>query len=252
MNLQLLRNATQILQVNGKNILIDPMLAPKHSYPPFENTGTEIRIPTVNLPINAEELGLLIRKTDAVLLTHLHIDHWDELAKELLPKDMTLFCQPADAEAIYQAGFTNVQVIEESLIWNGIGINRTGGQHGVGEIGKMMGIVSGYLIRHEQEMVYIAGDTIWCEEVKAALDQYQPDRIVLNGGAARFVVGEPIVMDTKDILKVAAYMPASKIYVVHLEAASHASESRAFIKAVLAEQDLSGRCFVPDDGAFLF
>ncbi|NQX39444.1 hypothetical protein SAMN05421820_102179 [Pedobacter steynii] len=47
---------------------------------------------------------------------------------------------------------------------------RTGGQDGVGEIGKMMGIVSGYVIRHEQEMVYIAGDTIWCDEVKAALD----------------------------------------------------------------------------------
>jgi L-ascorbate metabolism protein UlaG (beta-lactamase superfamily) len=252
MNLQLLRNATQILQVNGKNILIDPMLAPKHFYPPFERTGTEVRIPTVNLPINAEELELLIAKTDAVLLTHLHLDHWDELAKELLPKDMTLFCQPADAETIHQAGFTNVQVIEESLIWNGIGFNRTGGQHGVGEIGKMMGIVSGYVIRHEQEMVYIAGDTIWCEEVKLALDQYQPDRIVLNGGAARFVVGEPIVMDIKDILKVAAYIPASKIYVVHLESVSHASESRAFIKGALAEQGLSGRCFVPEDGAFLF
>lgn len=252
MNLQLLRNATQILQVNGKNILIDPMLAPKHFYPPFERTGTEVRIPTVDLPINAEELKLLIGSTDAVLLTHLHLDHWDDLAKTLLPKDITLFCQPADASAIRQLGFTNVQVIEESLIWNKIRINRTGGQHGVGEIGKMMGIVSGYVIRHEQEMVYIAGDTIWCEEVKAALNQYQPDRIVLNGGAARFVAGEPIVMDTKDILKVAAYMPASEIYVVHLEAVSHASESRACIRAALAEQGLSERCFVPEDGSVVF
>ena len=252
MNLQLLRNATQILQVDGKNILIDPMLAPKHFYPPFERTGTEVRIPTVDLPINAEELDLLISNTDAVLLTHLHLDHWDDLAKTLLPKDITLFCQPADLEAIRQAGFTNVQVIEESLVWKEISISRTGGQHGVGEIGKMMGIVSGYVIRHEEEVLYIAGDTIWCDEVKAALDQYQPDRIVLNGGAARFVVGEPIVMDAKDILKVAAYMPASKIYVVHLEAVSHASESRAFIKAALAAQQLSERCFVPEDGSFLF
>lgn len=252
MNLQLLRNATQILQVNGKNILIDPMLAPKHFYPPFERTGTETRNPTIDLPIDAEELELLIAKTDAVLLTHLHLDHWDDLAKELLPKDITLFCQPADVEAIRQAGFINVQAIEESLIWNEIGFNRTGGQHGVGEIGKMMGIVSGYVIRHEQETLYIAGDTIWCEEVKAALDQYQPDRIVLNGGAARFVAGEPIVMDTQDIFKVAAEMPASKIYVVHLEAVSHVSESRAFIKAAFAEHGLSERCFVPEDGAFLF
>lgn len=252
MNLQLLRNATQILRVNGKTILIDPMLAPQHFYPPFERTGTEVRIPTVDLPIGTEELDLLISKTDAVLLTHLHLDHWDDLAKALLPKDMTLFCQPADIEAIRQAGFTNVQVIEEDLVWNEVRISRTGGQHGVGEIGKLMGIVSGYVIRHEQEVLYIAGDTIWCAEVKAALDQYQPDRIVLNGGAARFVAGEPIVMDTKDILKVAAYMPASKIYVVHLEAVSHASESRAFIKAALAEQGLSERCFVPEDGSFLF
>lgn len=252
MNLQLLRNATQVLRVNGKNILIDPMFAPKYFYPPFERTGTEVRIPTVDLPITQQELELLIPTMDAVLLTHIHPDHWDQFAKELLPKDITLFCQPADTTAIQQDGFSRVQAIEEELIWNGIQINRTGGQHGLGEIGKMMGIVSGYVIRYEQEMVYIAGDTIWCEEVRLALDLYQPERIVLNGGAARFVVGEPIVMDTQDILKVAAYMPDSKIYVTHLEAVSHASESRDFIRTALAERGLSERCFVPEDGGFLF
>ncbi|MGY0039292.1 hypothetical protein [Pedobacter sp. NJ-S-72] len=54
MKLQLLRNATQVLTVNGKTILIDPMLAPKETYEPFMNTNTTLRNPLVDLPVNEE------------------------------------------------------------------------------------------------------------------------------------------------------------------------------------------------------
>jgi hypothetical protein len=47
---------------------------------------------------------------------------------------------------------------------------RTGGRHGTGEIGEKMGPVSGYVLRGPGEpVVYIAGDTVWCPEVAAAL-----------------------------------------------------------------------------------
>ncbi|MGY0039291.1 MBL fold metallo-hydrolase [Pedobacter sp. NJ-S-72] len=157
-------------------------------------------------------------KTDAVLLTHIHLDHWDDTAKRLLPKDITLFCQPADVERVRESGFTNVKPVDTEMCWHNISFSRTSGQHGVGEVGKLMGIVSGFVIKYENESVYIAGDTIWCEEVEAALNKYKPERIVLNGGAARFVMGDPIVMTINDILKVCNYLPAAMVYIVHLEA----------------------------------
>ncbi len=252
MRLQLLRNATQILSVNGKNILIDPMFAAKDTFDPLPAAPGTPRAPLVDLPVNDDELLSLIKQIDAVLLTHIHFDHWDKKAQELLPKDITLFCQPANTETISAQGFTNVIPINDKLIWNEISINRTGGRHGTGEIGERMGIVSGYYINHQNDAVYIAGDTIWCDEVRQAIDQFKPDRIVVNGGAARFATGDPIVMNIEDVIKVCRYTPLAKIYVVHLEAVSHGTESREQIKTTLKANELTQQCFVPNDGELLF
>jgi L-ascorbate metabolism protein UlaG (beta-lactamase superfamily) len=235
MQLQLLRNATLLLQINGKKILVDPMLAPAGSYPALPNTANTIRNPTVDLPVDA---ATLVADVDAVLLTHLHRDHWDELARELLPKDIPLLCQPVSMEELQKQGFIHLLPVADSLTWEGITVHRTGGRHGTGEIGERMGVVSGFVI----DGLYIAGDTIWCEEVKAALDTYQPKHIVVNGGAARFVTGGPIIMSIEDIKKVRAYAPLATLYVVHLEAVNHVTESREAIKKAIPES------IVPEDG----
>jgi len=126
-----------------------------------------------------------------------------------------------------------------------------GGEHGTGAIGQLMGIVSGYVISHGNENIYLAGDTIWCREVQEALDKYQPDVIVLNGGGARFQAGDAIVMTIPDVLNVCNYAPEAQVLVVHLETVNHSSETRAQVKAALASNGLSGRCIVPDDGELI-
>lgn len=252
MKLQLLRNATQLLTVNGKTILIDPMLAPKGSYEPFQQTNNSLKNPLVDLPLNDSELSTLLAGTNAVLLTHVHTDHWDETARQLLSPEITIFCQPEDVEVIRQAGFINVFPIVNELTWQDISFSRTSGRHGTGEIGKLMGTVSGYVIQHDNESVYLAGDTIWCEEVKTALDQYTPKRIVLNGGAARFITGDPIIMDINDILTVCNYAPEATIYIVHLESVNHSSQNREQIRTALNQHQLSSRGIVPNDGDWLF
>ncbi|WCT14959.1 MBL fold metallo-hydrolase [Mucilaginibacter jinjuensis] len=252
MKLQLLRNATQVLTINNKTILIDPMLAPKGSYDAFQQTGNDRKNPLVDLPLNEQELSELIASIDAVLLTHLHLDHWDPIAQQLLPKDILVLCQQVNVEAIQNVGFTNIQPVADELIWEGIRFDRTNGKHGTGEIEKRMGIVSGYVISFEDESVYIAGDTIWCDDVKQAIDQYKPSQIVLNGGAARFVQGDAIVMDINGIITVCNYAPGAKVYVVHLEAVNHGTENRADIRKAIEANGLTERCFVPEDGELLF
>ncbi|WP_448701208.1 MBL fold metallo-hydrolase [Mucilaginibacter sp. AW1-3] len=248
MNVQLLRNATQVITVNGKTLLVDPMLASQGSYEPFNNTGNTLKNPLVDLPINHTGLKKLIGQTDAVLLTHLHLDHWDTAAQQLIPKHTPIICQPANTETLKQAGFLTLLPVDESLLWHGIRINRTGGQHGTGEIGKRMGIVSGFVITHQQSTLYIAGDTIWCDEVKEAIYNHKPAMIIVNGGGARFTSGNAIVMDIEDMLTVCRYAPDAKVYVVHLEAVNHGKETRADIRAAIKESGLDKQCLVPEDG----
>ena len=116
MKITQIRNATQIIDYAGKTFLIDPMLAPKGTYPGFEGTvNSHVRNPMVELPLPLED----IIDVDAVLLTHTHPDHWDETAVNSIPKDKRIFVQHKSDEAILlQQGFTNVQIFCEETSAN--------------------------------------------------------------------------------------------------------------------------------------
>ncbi|MCI4060254.1 MBL fold metallo-hydrolase, partial [Bacillus cereus] len=87
---------------------------------------------------------------DAVIVTHLHYDHWDEAAKELLPKDIKLFSQnEEDAAEIRNAGFKNVEVLTKDTVFEGIQLIKTKGEHGRGEILKLAGLVCGVVFKHQ-------------------------------------------------------------------------------------------------------
>ncbi|QJW48774.1 MBL fold metallo-hydrolase [bacterium BFN5] len=186
---------------------------------------------------------------DAVLLTHIHRDHFDDQAAAILPKNLPVFCQPEDQVKLRELEFTDVIAITDRFEWQGIQLFRTGGQHGTGEIGQKMGPVSGYSLKASDEpCLYIAGDTIWCQPVAQALAAYNPDYIILFGGEARFNEGQPITMGKHDIEQVAIHAPLAQIAVVHMEAFNHCLLQRDELKNYLQTQGLQERVSVPDDG----
>jgi L-ascorbate metabolism protein UlaG (beta-lactamase superfamily) len=112
--------------------------------------------------------------------------------------------------------------------------------------------VSGFVLRSPGEpTLYLAGDTIWCDEVDAALTEHGPDVVVVNASGARFLEGDPIVMTIDDVLATARAAPAATVIVVHLEAISHAQDSRAAVRGAVAGAGLAERVLVPDDGEAL-
>lgn len=246
---QLWRHATLFVEVNKINILVDPMLSPKDTMNPISNAGNSLRIPMVDLPFTEEELKKKLNTVNAILLTHLHADHWDAKARELINKEIPLICQPTDVDRLKQQGFKEIIPLNEHMEWKGIGITRTGGQHGTGEIGKRMGQVSGYLIAHKKQSLYIAGDTIWCEEVKKVIDIFSPDHIVVNGGGARFLQGDAITMTGKDVLEVSRVTKAT-ISVVHLETINHCLEKRKDFREIIEQNQLGKQVMIPDDGSW--
>lgn len=95
MKIKQVRNATLIIEYAGKTFLVDPFLAEKGAYPGFEGTAnSHLRNPLVDLAVPMDE----ILDVDAVIVKHLHPDHWDEAAQRLVPKDMLIFAQKGSAQ----------------------------------------------------------------------------------------------------------------------------------------------------------
>ena len=65
MHLRLIRNATLRLELDGRRLLVDPMLDPAGARPPVEDTENDRRNPLVELPEPAE---VVVEGIDAVLV----------------------------------------------------------------------------------------------------------------------------------------------------------------------------------------
>lgn len=253
MQIQLLRHATLIVKIAGLTLLVDPMLSKAEAMEPVANAAVTRRIPMVPLPLDDDALMRLIHSVDAVLVTHTHRDHWDERARQLLPHQVKLFCQPEDEARLRSEGFEAAAAVAEQVMWRGLQISRTGGHHGTGEIGQKMGPVSGFALQAEGEpSLYIAGDTIWCDEMAEALRTYQPAVTVVNTGAAQFNVGGPITMTAEDVVAVCRELPATRVIAVHMEAVNHCLLTRAELGQKLEVEGLSAQVIIPADGEVAF
>jgi glyoxylase-like metal-dependent hydrolase (beta-lactamase superfamily II) len=71
---RLLRHAALLLEMNGKKLLVDPMLSAKEALDPIPNAASQARIPMVDLPFGEAELKQLLDEIDAVLVSHTHRD----------------------------------------------------------------------------------------------------------------------------------------------------------------------------------
>ncbi|KAG0010383.1 hypothetical protein BGZ82_003481, partial [Podila clonocystis] len=123
---QHIRNATVKITYADTTFLVDPMIGRKGAYPGFEGTyRSHLRNPMIELPMPAENV---IEGVDAVIVSHTHLDHWDDVAQELLPKGIPLFAQhETDAQIIRAQGFSNVRILGEDTVFEGVHLAKTGG-----------------------------------------------------------------------------------------------------------------------------
>lgn len=246
MHLRLLRNATLKLDYAGRTILIDPDFGPRHSRPSFTGRSPN---PMVELPTSTDDI---LEGVELVIVSHLHEDHFDSVAMELVPKHLPIICQPGDEAEIRSAGFEDVTPLLDTTVWNGITLTRREGSHGLGPVVEKMGPVMGFSLDATGEpSVYWAGDTVLYSPVADTIARTSPDIIVTHSCGARWD-GDLIVMDAEQTLAVCAASPHSIVVATHMEALDHATIGRPDLRhAAEAGGIAAARLLIPQDGEML-
>lgn len=243
MQIRLIRSATLTVDLGGIRLLIDPWLAKKGEGKSYAGRGPS---PLVELPLSVDEL---LDGIDAVLVSHLHSDHFDDVAQRSLPKLMPILCHARDLEAIKAMGFADVRPIGQGLTLRAVEIATTDGRHGPPEVLEDMGEVSGFLLRSPGEpTLYWAGDTILCHEVERVLAEHRPDVVVVHGCGALWNGRGPLVMDLPMIERMLSLAPDAELVATHLDAVDHATVSRSDIERAAASWVGRNRLHVPADG----
>ena len=256
MKIHQIRNATIIVTYNNKRFIIDPWLMPKDFMPGFEGAvNSNIRQPRVDLPKSFDTKNL---SPDAIILTHFHPDHFDEFAVEALDKNIPFFVQnETDLDIIKNFGFKDIRILSsEGTDFENIKLFKTQCQHGRREVVKpmceQMGMpydASGVVFKSAGEKtLYVAGDTIWCDEPKNAIDKYNPDVIVINSCGATVLIGdgERLIMDIDDVKSISNYAKHSVIVASHMDTVSHLTVTRDDIKKLNL-----GNVVIPEDDEIL-
>ncbi len=243
MKLKLLRNATLKLDYGGRTFLIDPDFGPRHSRRSFTGRSQN---PMVDLPEPIEDI---VAGVDTVIVSHLHADHFDEVAKERVPKRLPVICRLGDEEAIAQAGFSSITAIDCFVRLGAIVLKRHPAQHGTGAVVEKMGPVMGLSFEAPGEpTLYWCGDSVLYPPLSDAVAATDPDVIVTHSCGARWD-DTLIVMDAAQTLDLAEKHPRATIIATHMEALDHATVSRAALREAAEQRGIDAqRLRIPADG----
>ncbi len=256
--IQQIRNATAKISYAGKTFLLDPYLAKKGTHPGFPGTfNSQLRNPLIELPMPVKDV---LTGVDAIIVSHTHLDHWDGGDHQSIPKAIPLFVQDeTDAKLIRGQGFSNVRILGESSVFEGVQLTKIGGQHGTDAmyskkplaeaLGKAMGIM---FQAPGAKTVYVVGDTVWRTDVDQALAKFKPDVIVLNAGDARMAgFSGSIIMGKDDVLHAYQAMPNATIIATHMDAINHMTLNRKDLKEHVKQHGIGDRVRIPADGEVL-
>ncbi|WP_374515440.1 MBL fold metallo-hydrolase [Brevundimonas sp.] len=248
MQIQLVRSATIRVSMAGVVLLIDPWLAAKGE---GRSYAGEVRSPLVDLPMPVEAV---VEGIDAVLVSHLHSDHFDAAAAAAIPPGTPVLAPARDVAGLQALGVRDVAPLTETATVGPVGIVLTPGRHGPDAVLPAMGEVSGFLLRAPGEpALYWVGDSILCDEVREVIRRERPDVIVVHACGADWEGSAPLVMDADMVLETVRSAPFAVVVATHLDAVDHATVSRADLERAAAGLDPleRRRLRVPADGETL-
>lgn len=255
MKLQFIRNASLILELDNKKILVDPVFSEKFSLDPIPFSN-DMRNPISDL---ADGFHTYLKNIDAVFITHFHEDHFDSVAIENIDKDLPIYCQKHDFDNIQNLWFKNIFSIDETISIENITVQRFLASHFHGDTQTPpFGHSSSYFFQTQDKKIFITWDAILDEKLTKALESTQPEIIIANLWDCQFSQENPILspgknmtLTNKEILEIQKNYPSAKIIAIHLDGVNHATVSREdFIKYV-TDNGIQNNFIIPKNGELI-
>jgi L-ascorbate metabolism protein UlaG (beta-lactamase superfamily) len=166
-------NATTLLQIGGCTLLTDPSFlhAGDHVHVGYGLFAKRLLEPA----LQPDQLPPL----DAVLLSHLHGDHWDPPAERALDHALPVITTRQAARVLAGRGFTRTYGLET---WESAALDKPGGagprvtavpaQHGPNKtVAALLPATNGWIVEAPREngrtlRLYVSGDTLVHEELR--------------------------------------------------------------------------------------
>jgi L-ascorbate metabolism protein UlaG (beta-lactamase superfamily) len=144
---------------------------------------------------------------DAVLLSHLHADHFDRVARASLDRRVPIVTTPQAADKLERTGFAGTVPLapwatHELVRGNDrLRVTATPGTHGPGIVGRLLPPVMGSVVELEHDgatvlRFWITGDTLFRPQMAAEVSARFPDldAMVIHLGGTR-ILGILLTMD---------------------------------------------------------
>ena len=191
--------ATTLLRLGPFTVLTDPNFLHRGQYA-YLGRGLASRRLT-EPALSVDELPSL----DVVVLSHLHGDHFDRVARRGLTRGAPIVTTPHAAGRLSRYGFTTVGLdtwAEHSIQRNGhrLTMQSLPGVHAYGVLGRLLPPVMGTLLRWTQDgrprrSLYLTGDTLTGPHLRQIADRHpQIDGAVVHLGGTR-VLGALVTLD---------------------------------------------------------
>ena len=193
-------NATTLLRLGVFTLLTDPAFgrAGSRVYLGYGAWSRRLRDPAVAYPD--------LVKPDAILLSHLHGDHFDRVARRMIPTDMPIVTTPQAQRKLRRKRFEAARGLPtwEAEEWRRDGqslrVTALPGRHGPGLVDRLLPDVMGSLIEWQVDgqpmlRLYITGDTLYRPNLREIRERCgEIDAMLIHLGGTR-LLGLLLTMD---------------------------------------------------------
>jgi L-ascorbate metabolism protein UlaG (beta-lactamase superfamily) len=221
-------NATTLISAGGVTLLTDPNFLHRgqHAYLGYGLLSKRRREPALDID------GL--PTVDAIVLSHMHGDHWDRVAQGGLDKGLPVVTTPHAAKRLVRRGFGNAVALQtwqtHTIAKDDVTVVATSlpGRHAPTPIDRMLPPVMGTMLEFTAvgatRRLYISGDTLLVDELRQIPVRFASiDVGVLHLGGTRLPFGRhlpfglTVTMDGKQGAEAVELLGLPRMIPVHFD-----------------------------------